>query len=262
MMGSSSLPPYTDAPLLSLKHLKKYFGPVHAVDDVSLDIFAGEVVGLVGDNAAGKSTFLSLLTGYNMMDSGQVFYKGQPVRIKSPRSSRRDLKIEMIYQNLSLAPDLPLWQNLFLGEEITTRSLFNNRRSMIAQTRKVLEELNANAQPTHLIGTLSGGEQQLVAIGRALIFSRDLIIMDEPTAAISVAKIDEVLRLIRRLKNEGRSVLLVSHRLEDILAVADRIVVFSHGKIKQIMDNHNISLEVLVHAMFDRTQEGETKHVH
>ncbi|PSR31350.1 MAG: sugar ABC transporter ATP-binding protein [Sulfobacillus benefaciens] len=250
-----------EPPLLSLRNLKKYFGPVHAVDDVSLDIFAGEVVGLVGDNAAGKSTFLSLLTGYNVMDSGQILYKGQPVAVKSPRSSRRDLKIEMIYQNLSLAPDLPLWQNLFLGEEITIGSIFNNRRVMIARARKVLEELNASAGPTDPVGTLSGGEQQLVAIARALLFSRELIIMDEPTAAISVAKIDEVLKLILRLKNEGRSVLLVSHRLEDVLTVADRIVVFAHGKIKQIMDNRDISLEDLVHAMFDRTLEEEVKHV-
>ena len=261
-MESSSLASHGEPPLLSLRHLKKSFGAVHAVDDVSLDIFTGEVLGLVGDNAAGKSTFLSLLTGYNMMDSGQIFYKGRPVQIKSPRSSRRELKIEMIYQNLSLAPDLPLWQNLFLGEEITTGSLFNNRRIMIAESRKVLQELNAKARPTDLVGTLSGGEQQLVAIARALLFSRNLIILDEPTAAISVAKIDEVLRLIRRLRDENRSVLLVSHRLEDILAVADRIVVFAHGTIKQIMDNRDISLEDLVHAMFDRTQEGAVEDGH
>ncbi|WP_020375815.1 ATP-binding cassette domain-containing protein [Sulfobacillus thermosulfidooxidans] len=252
----------TETPLLSLRHLKKSFGPVHAVNDVSLDIYPGEVIGLVGDNAAGKSTFLSLLTGYNLMDSGEIYYKGRPVTVKSPRSSRQELKIEMIYQNLSLAPDLPIWQNLFLGEEITFAGIFNNRRRMINESQRVVRELNAKANPTDLVGTLSGGEQQLVAIARALLFSRELIIMDEPTAAISVAKIDEVLKLIRHLKAQGKSVLLVSHRLEDILTVADRIVVFAHGKIKQIMENRNISLEDLVHAMFDRTPEEEVKDVH
>lgn len=248
-------------PLLSLRNVRKSFGPVHAVNGVSLDIFPGEVVGLVGDNAAGKSTFLSLLTGYHRMDSGEVLYEGRPVVIHSPRQSRRELKIEMIYQNLSLAPDLPLWQNLFLGEELTTWKFFNSRKHMIAQAKQVLQELNAKAKPTDLVGTLSGGEQQLVAVARALLFSRQLIIMDEPTAAISVSKIEEVLKLIRHLKQQGKSVLLVSHRLEDILSVADRIVVFAHGRVKQIMPNHQVSLEELIRVMFERTPDKEAPHV-
>jgi ABC-type sugar transport system ATPase subunit len=241
-------------PLLSIRHLSKAFGPVQAVNDVNLDIFPGEVVGLVGDNAAGKSTFLSLLTGYNQRDTGEFIYKGEPKQVTSPRASRNQLKIEMVYQNLSLAPDLTVWQNMFLGEEKVKGGLWNNRRAMIDAANQVLAELNARARATDLVGTLSGGEQQLVAIGRALLFDRELIIMDEPTAAISVAKITDVLQLIQNLKARGKSVVLVSHRLEDVLSVADRIVVFSHGSIKTILENQNLDIADLIQVMFEKRE--------
>ena len=246
-----------DVQLLAIRHLSKSYGSVKAVDDVSLDVNAGEVVGLVGDNGAGKSTFLSLLSGYNRKDAGEFVYKGKSVTITSPRTSRRNLNIEMIYQNLSLAPDLPVWQNVFLGEEPRRFFLFLNKRQMIQRTRDVLEQLNSKVQPTEFVGNLSGGEQQLVAIARALLFERDLIIMDEPTAAISVAKIEDVLQLIRDLKNHGKTVILVSHRLEDILSVADRIVVFSLGRIRDILENRNLSIEDLVRVMFQDRNRGE-----
>lgn len=237
-------------PLLKIRNLSKAFGVIQAVDHVDLDIYPAEVVGLVGDNAAGKSTFLSLLSGYHKKDTGEFYYKGKKTHFDSPRSSRLNLGIEMVYQNLSLAPDLPVWQNMYLGQEIRQYGLFNDVRKMIRQASDVLRRLNSRAQPTDLVGTLSGGEQQLVAISRALLFDRDLIIMDEPTAAISVAKITEVLHLIRDLKGHGKSVVLVSHRLEDVLTVADRIVVFAHGKIRTILVNRNLALQDLVHAMF------------
>lgn len=246
----------TPTPLLSIRHLSKAFGPVKAVNDVSLDIYPGEVLGLVGDNAAGKSTFLSLLTGYNQCDTGDFFYKGESRQVSSPRSSRNHLKIEMVYQNLSLAPDLPVWQNMFLGEESLKWRLLTNRRAMIAAADRVLHDLNARAGATDLVGTLSGGEQQLVAIGRALLFDRELIIMDEPTAAISVSKIADVLKLIRELKSRGKAVILVSHRLEDVLTVSDRIVVFSHGAIKTILANDHLDITDLIQAMFERREGG------
>ncbi|AEJ40178.1 ABC sugar transport system, ATP-binding protein [Sulfobacillus acidophilus TPY] len=162
----------------------------------------------------------------------------------------------MVYQNLSLAPDLPVWQNMFLGEERRRFGVFNDRKAMVSDADKVLQELNAKARATDIVGTLSGGEQQLVAIGRALLFERDLIIMDEPTAAISVAKIEDVLRLIVQLKSRGKSVILVSHRLEDVLTVADRIVVFSHGTVKSILPNRHLNISDLIQVMFDRKKEA------
>lgn len=252
--------PLEPEPLLKIRNLSKAFGVIQAVDHVDLDIFPGEVVGLVGDNAAGKTTFLSLLSGYHKKDTGEFYYKGKKVTFDSPRTSRINLGIEMVYQNLSLAPDLPVWQNMYLGQEIRRYGLFNNVREMIRRANEVLQRLNSRAQPRDPVGTLSGGEQQLVAISRALLFDRDLIIMDEPTAAISVSKIQEVLSLIRELKAHGKSVILVSHRLEDVLAVADRIVVFSHGKIRTILTNRNLALEDLVHAMFGKTMANKEEH--
>ena len=237
-------------PLLSARALIKTFGPVRAVDGVSLDVYPHEVLGIIGDNGAGKSTFLSLLTGFHHPDSGRILYRGRTVAVGSPRIARKALKIEMIYQKLELAPDLTVWENLFLGEELRRFGLLADRWRMRRRAAQVLRELNLKILPDDLLGELSGGEQQAVAIGRALLFDRQIIIMDEPTAAISVQKVQDVLALIRRLRDAGKSVLMVSHRLEDLLAVCDRIAVFYHGTIRRVMENRNLTVGDLVHAMF------------
>jgi simple sugar transport system ATP-binding protein len=239
-------------PLLSVEHLVKNFGPVRAVNDVSLDLFEGEVVGLVGDNGAGKSTLLSILTGYHHADSGVFRYRGEVVAHTSPSSSRRALKIEMIYQHLDLAPDLPVWQNLFLAEERRKFKIFLDKRWMRQRAAEVLGELGSKVKPDDLVGALSGGEQQVVAISRALLFERDIVLMDEPTAAISLNKVRDVLDLIMRLRGLGKTVVLVSHRLEDILEVADRIVILRRGTIAQILHNdHQMSVSELARMMFE-----------
>jgi ABC-type sugar transport system ATPase subunit len=245
--GGEGAPP---EPLLSVRHLCKSFGSVRAVEDVSLDIYPREIVGIVGDNAAGKSTFLALLTGYHHADSGEILYRGHPVRITSPRTSRGRLKIEMIYQNLSLAPDLRVWENAFLGEERRRFGIFLDPKAMQDATDDALRKLNAQVRAMEVFGNLSGGEQQAVAISRALLFERDIIIMDEPTASISLNKVHEVLQLIKTLKEHGKTVLVVSHRLEDILQVSDRIVIFSHGKIQQIVRNEGLHVEDLFRMIF------------
>ena len=240
----------TAQPLLSARSLVKTFGPVRAVDGVSLDVYPREVVGIIGDNGAGKSTFLSLLTGFHHPDSGRILYRGRQVTVGSPRVARHALKIEMIYQRLELAPDLTVWENLFLGEELHRFGVFSDRVGMRRRAAEVLKELNLKILPDDLLGELSGGEQQAVAIGRALLFERQIIIMDEPTAAISVQKVHDVLDLINRLREGGKSVLMVSHRLEDLIAVSDRIAVFYHGTIRCILPNRDLSVSDLVHAMF------------
>ncbi|MDA8050043.1 MAG: ATP-binding cassette domain-containing protein [Rhodospirillales bacterium] len=244
------MPEEAAPPLLAVRDLVKTFGPVHAVDGISLDIRAREVLGIIGDNGAGKSTFLSLLTGFHRPDSGTILHRGRPVRIASPAVARHVLGIEMIYQKLELAPDLTVAENLFLGEEPRRFGLFTARRAMHARAEAVLASLNAKLRPNDIVGELSGGEQQVVAIARALLFERSIVIMDEPTAAISVQKVADVLGLIRRLRNAGKTVLLVSHRLEDLLAVADRIAVFFHGTIRKVMPNQDLTAADLVHAMF------------
>lgn len=237
-------------PLISVRHLVKTFGPVRAVDGVSLDVYDQEVVGIIGDNGAGKSTFLSLLTGFHQPDSGQFLYRGREVHVRSPRVARSELKIEMIYQRLELAPDLKVWENLFLGEEVRRFGLWSARGQMRKRASEVLIQLNTKISPDDIVGELSGGEQQAVAIGRALLFERQVIIMDEPTAAISVQKVEDVLKLIARLREAGKTVLLVSHRLEDLLKVCDRIVVFRHGRVLPVLKNTGLSINDLVHAMF------------
>lgn len=237
-------------PLLSVQDLVKTFGAVRAVDGVTLDLYEQEVVGVIGDNGAGKSTFLSLLAGFHQPDAGACFYRGKPVAVTSPRTARNHMGIEMIYQNLELAPDLTVWENLFLGEELTTLGFLSDRRRMSMRAADVLRRLKTKVRPDEIVGNLSGGEKQVVAIGRALLFDRDVVIMDEPTAAISIRKVDDVLDLIRRLKSVGKTVILVSHRLEDIIAVCDRVVVFRHGKIRTVLQAQGLEVNDLIHQMF------------
>ena len=237
-------------PVLSVRRLVKRFGAVTAIDDVTLDVYRGEVLGIVGDNGAGKSTFLSLLSGYHHPDSGEFRYHGAPVRITSPAQSRRELGIEMVYQDLAMSPDLTVWQNLFLGEERRRWRLFLDRRGMRGQAREVLERMRTKIRPDDLASDLSGGERQLVAVARGVLFDRDIILLDEPTAAVSVAKAEDVLSTIRDLHAHGKTVILISHRLEDVLAVCTRIAVFVTGRLEHVVKNDGLTAGDLIHLMF------------
>lgn len=243
-------PPSDRQPLLAVRDLVKAFGTVRAVDGVSVEVLPNEVLGIIGDNGAGKSTFLSLLAGYHRPDSGTFFYQGKPVAITSPRIARNHLGIEMVYQNLALAPDLSARDNLFLGEEMRVLGVFSDKRGMTRRAEEALRRLESDVSPSSLVGELSGGQRQAVAIGRALLFDRTIIIMDEPTAAISVHKVGEVLSLIRSLKALGKTVLFVSHRLEDVLSVCDRVAVFYQGRIRKVLANVNLQLDDLLREMF------------
>ena len=238
--------------VLSVRHLTKTFGSVLAIDDVSLDVLTGEVLGIVGDNGAGKSTFLSLLTGYNHPDSGQFFYQGNVVRVSSPSHSRKDLKMEMIYQDLAMAPDLSVWQNLFIGQELR-KGLFLDVKTMRQRATQVLADMNTKIHPNEQISNLSGGERQLVAVARALLFEREIVLMDEPTAAISIAQVDRVMNTIKDLNQKGKTVILVSHRLEDIVNVCDRVAIFNRGRISDIVQNDGLTVSELIHLMFSVT---------
>lgn len=238
------------APVLSVRHLVKRFGAVTAIDDVTLDIYDNEVLGIVGDNGAGKSTFLSLLSGYNHPDSGEFYYRDRRVRVTSPARSRRELGIEMVYQDLAMAQDLTVWQNLFLGAERRRGLLLLDRAGMRAQARDVLERMQTKIKPDDIVSELSGGERQVVAVARGLLFDRDIILLDEPTAAISVAKADDVLGTIRDLHAHGKTVVLISHRLEDVLAVCTRIAVFVTGRLAHVVENNRLTVEDLIHLMF------------
>jgi simple sugar transport system ATP-binding protein len=236
--------------VLSVRHLVKRFGAVTAIDDVTLDIFQNEVLGIVGDNGAGKSTFLSLLSGYYHPDGGEFYYRGQPVRITSPARSRRQLGIEMVYQDLAMSPDLTVWQNLFLGEERRRWRLLLDRSGMRAQARETLQRMQTTIGPDDVVSDLSGGQRQLVAVARGLLFDRDIILLDEPTASISAAKSDDVLDTVRDLHAHGKTIILISHRIEDVLAVCTRIAVFVTGRLAHVVDNDGLAVEDLIHLMF------------
>jgi len=219
--------------LLEVRDVTKRFGPVEALRDVRLEIGAAEAVGLIGDNGAGKSTLVKILAGVYGPSSGTITFADRAVSFGSPLDARA-AGIEMIYQDLALCPDLDVAANIFLGRELKRRlgplSLLDRRR-MRSGAQNALAELGAEIEPTREVGTLSGGERQLVAVARALEFQPRLFLMDEPTAALSAEKIHVLLELVRQLKARGVAVLLVSHRFTDILHVCDRIVVLRQGEV-------------------------------
>jgi ABC-type sugar transport system ATPase subunit len=222
-------------PLLRLHGIRKSFGPVDVLHGVDLTVARGEVVGLVGDNGAGKSTLMKTITGIYRADAGAIELEGRSVLALDP-GQRRELGIEMIYQDLSLARQQDVASNIFLGRE-PTRKWFGFIPGMVDKARmdreaaKMIERLGAHLPAIdRAVGSFSGGQQQTVAIARALTFDPKLVIMDEPTAALAVREVQSVLDLIRRLSSEGIAVILISHRLNDVLAVTDRIVVLRHGR--------------------------------
>jgi simple sugar transport system ATP-binding protein len=222
--------------LVEMHKICKSFGAVQALKNVDLFLGYREVLGLVGDNAAGKSTLMKVLSGAYVPDTGEIFLDGQKVEILEPQDSR-NLGIEMVYQDFALAPNIDVSGNIFLGREATGESILSrllrvmDRRKMDREARSLLERLRIEvASVRHKVSTLSGGQRQAVAVARASAFNARVIIMDEPTASLSVSAIEKVRELISNLKEHEVSVILISHRLEDIFATGDRIMVLKHGK--------------------------------
>jgi D-xylose transport system ATP-binding protein len=219
------------APLVEMRDIRVAFGGVTAVDDVSVDLKAGEVVGLVGGNGAGKSTLMRALSGAHPPDSGEIRVNGQRVSITNPRDAKA-LGIETIYQTLALADNIDAPGNMFLGRELLTRDGSLNDAAMESAARTVMHRLNPHFQNfTTAVGWLSGGQRQAIAIARAIHFNARLLIMDEPTAALGPAETAQVRALIQQLKSEGIGIFLISHDIHDVFDLADRISVMLHGKL-------------------------------
>jgi D-xylose transport system ATP-binding protein len=219
------------APLVEMRDISVAFGGVHAVRDVSIDLHAGEVVGLVGGNGAGKSTLMRVLSGAHPADSGEILVDGEPRVIANPRDAKA-LAIETIYQTLALADNVDAPANLFLGRELTTPVGTLDDSRMESETRKVMGRLNPNFTRFKLpVASLSGGQRQAVAIARAVYFNARILIMDEPTAALGPAETAQVRNLIRQLKDEGIGIFLISHDIHDVFDLSDRISVMYHGEI-------------------------------
>jgi len=222
----------TPSSYLSLRSISKNFDGVSAVKDVSLDIVTGEVIGLVGDNGAGKSTLVKMICGDLAPSSGKFICQGNSVKIDSPTTAR-NLGIEIVHQDLALCGNLNASENIFLGRELRYfRSIWAplKKFEMITRSKALIGMLQSDSSIDRLVQSMSGGQRQAVAIARTLLSSAQLIIMDEPLAAISVRQITEVMALIRNLKNEGKSVILITHRLDDVFSVCDRVVVMRRGE--------------------------------
>ena len=217
--------------LLSLRNIAKSFGAIEALRGVDLDIRPGEAVGLMGDNGAGKSTLVKIIAGNFPQTAGTIEMEGRPVHFHRPIDAR-GVGIEVVYQDLALADNLTAAENVFLGREL--RKGFwpfdtLDKQAMIDRSAALFEELKSETRPRDLVCKMSGGQRQAVAIARTRLSNAKLVLMDEPTAAISVRQVAEVLNLIRRLQAQGVAVILISHRMPDVFSVCDRVVVMRRG---------------------------------
>ena len=254
----------TREPMLRIHQLVKRFGGLTAVNKVDMEVYPGEVVGLVGDNAAGKSTLIKCISGVYQPDEGEIYFQGQRVRFSRPIEAR-NAHIETIYQDLALAGNLNVGANIFMGREPKTHYLGGlihvlDERLMLAESQKVMDRLGIHIPDfAQQIETLSGGQRQAVAIARAVYWKAQLMIMDEPTNNLGVVEQRQVLALVRELREQGVPVILISHTLPDIFAVTDRIVVLHRGyKVTEKKTSETDSQEIvqyMVGALDDNRDE-------
>ncbi|MFF0526511.1 ATP-binding cassette domain-containing protein [Actinomadura nitritigenes] len=240
-----------DGALLSLRGISKSFGAVAALTGVDLDVAAGEVVALVGDNGAGKSTLVKVLSGVHPPDAGTITFESREVSVPSPAAAQQ-LGIATVFQDLALCENLNVIENLFLGREL--RALRLDEVAMEVRSRELLRQLSAKIPSVEApVAALSGGQRQTVAIARSLLGDPKVIILDEPTAALGVAQTAEVLNLIERLRERGLGVIMISHNMADVKAVADRVAVLRLGRNNGVFDAEATSAEELVAAITGAT---------
>jgi D-xylose transport system ATP-binding protein len=244
-------------PLVEMRDISVAFGGVHAVRDVTIELYAGEVVGLVGGNGAGKSTLMRVLSGAHPPDSGAILIDGDVIRIRNPRDAKAH-NIETIYQTLALADNIDAPGNLFLGREMLTRIGTLDESGMEDATRKVMGRLNPNFQNFAApVVSLSGGQRQAVAIARAVYFNARILIMDEPTAALGPAETAQVRNLIRQLKDDGIGIFLISHDIHDVFDLSDRISVMYHGRIVDTVNKADVNADDVLGMIILGKKPGE-----
>jgi len=243
--------------VMEMRDIHKSFGGLKALDGVNLDLRCGEVLGLVGDNAAGKSTLMKILTGFYRADKGSILLDDRAVHIDSPKVSKR-LGIEMVYQNLELCQNMNVYENLFLGREIMRDPVirFLKRRQMEKESVEILHKLKIDIrEPRKRVDKLSGGQQQAVAIGKAVSFDPKMLILDEPTANLALKEIGKVLDIIQQLKEHGIPAIFISHRLDDVFHVCDRIFVLRGGRRVTVKKTSETTHDEIVRFMFLGSEE-------
>jgi D-xylose transport system ATP-binding protein len=255
-MSSAESAPAGDAarvPALQLTHISKAFGAVQALRDVDFEVYSGEVVGLVGDNGAGKSTLVKTIAGVNTPDEGEIIVNGQRVHIGGPGDATK-LGIETVYQDLALCDNLDVVNNLYLGREATSASAGPlsplNELEMERRTVEVLRQLEVKIPSVRsVVASLSGGQRQSIAVAKTILRNARVVLLDEPTAALGVAQTRQVLNLIKRLREQGLAVVVISHNLADIFEVVDRVVVMRLGRRVATYDIHTTTPEQVVGAI-------------
>jgi ABC-type sugar transport system ATPase subunit len=243
----------TSQPRIEVEHVKKRFGTVEALSDVSLTLEDNEVLGLVGDNGAGKSTFIKTLVGIHQPDEGEIRFNGEPVTIDGPKHART-LGIGTVYQDLALVDELSVAENLFLGRMPVKKlggvvSVVDQEYMKQEAERILSEHLNIHVDPDTPVEYLSGGERQAVAIGRALVTDPDIVLLDEPTSALSKAAVEHVEELVKQLRASGHSVILIDHNLEEVLSMTDRVAVLFQGRVVDVVDAESVTRDDVVSMM-------------
>ncbi|MFC7218376.1 ATP-binding cassette domain-containing protein [Streptomyces polyrhachis] len=245
-------------PVLALRGVSKRFGAVQALTDVELEVHAGEVVALVGDNGAGKSTLVKTIAGVHPIDDGEIEWGGESVRIDKPHDAQ-DLGIATVYQDLALCDNLDVVGNLFLGRELRSRGVLDEVE-MERRSRELLTTLSIRIPSVRIpIASLSGGQRQTVAIARSLLGEPKLVILDEPTAALGVEQTAQVLDLVERLRERGLAVILISHNMADVKAVADKVAVLRLGRNNGVFEVRTTSQEEIISAITGATENAVTR---
>lgn len=241
-------------PFLQLRNISKAFPGVQALDNVSIDINKGEIHALLGENGAGKSTLIKLLTGVHHWDSGTVTYDGKELTSITPSQAIREYGIVPIYQELNLIPELDVAENIFLGREVLANERFRiiDRKEIVRRTTEILDTLGQNISPTALVGTLGVGKQQMVEVAKALSIEARLLILDEPTASLGEDETEDLFRVMRQLKDQGVTIIFISHKLDEVLEISDRFTVLRDGKKIVTTEAEGASKEDIISYMVGR----------
>src|SRR5512147_1565717 len=240
-------------PLVQMEGIDKSFPGVQALGQARFELLPGEVHALVGENGAGKSTLMKILAGVYSKDAGRILYKGREVEIPSPRAAQL-LGVSMIHQELNLMPHLTVAQNIFIGREPRRRpSFLLDEREINAQAQKLLDLMNLDLEPRARVADLTVAKQQMVEIAKALSYNSEVLIMDEPTAALTDTEIDELFRIIRSLREKGVGVVHISHRLEELKQISDRVTVMRDGHYVNTVATKDASIDQIINMMVGRT---------
>lgn len=240
--------------LVSMEKIEKTFPGVHALNQCRFELRSGEVHALIGENGAGKSTMMKVLTGVYQKDSGHIFYKGKEVEIRTPKAAQ-ELGISIIHQELNLMPHLTVAQNIFIGREPRTKgaNFFLNEKEINAKTKELLDMMHLDLDPTTKVSDLTVAKQQMVEIAKALSFNSEVLIMDEPTAALTDSEIEELFKMINKLRNEGVGIVYISHRMDELKKICDRVTVMRDGSYIDTADMKDITIEKIISLMVGRT---------